>query len=1055
MSAIRPPERRQLTVMLCDLVGWTALSQRLDAEELTEFVQAYREHCTNVITGHDGVVAQYVGDAILAYFGYPRAHEDDAERAIRAALAIVGAPRSAASGSGVHIGIATGMVVVGNLATDAARLSLAKRELSGEAISAVGSALNLAARLQGLAEPGMIVVSEQTRRLAGAIFDYTDLGRHHLKGFDAPVQAWQVAGEARVRSRFHALRASTLTPLVDRQAELDKLRQAWASVQTGRGRAVLLSGEPGVGKSRLAEMVSRHMVERERRRLWYYCSPHLQNSPLAPFIRRISIDAGIAETDDGASKLHKLVSFVPQEIDNANEFVPLLADLLSIDYEDQYPALQMSPQRKKQAVLDALMRILETVASRQPFLLVVEDLHWIDPSSEELIGVLLERLETLPALAILTARPEFEARWRDTARLVHLPLAPLERNHSIEMIELICGERTISDAAVSHIAEHTDGLPLFIEDLTRDVFELEALHGAGIAASGQRSTFSIPTTLSDSLMARLDRLGSAKRIAQVAASIGREFSYELLAKIAEWPDEDLKEQVERLVESGLLMRPDASAALGYRFKHALVRDAAYSSLLKKEQISLHARIAKTLAEEFPELAQTQPEFLAHHFEAAKDIAKAVHYLVEAAELSARRSGFVEAVAQLERGLKLLDALPATEARTRQQLRLYLELGSVNAEHRGYSAPESGAAYNKALVLCRELGDAPELFSVFSGVGAYEITRANFAQCRELGEECLSRAAQQQSRPPFVIGHRILGGTSFLTGKFVDACEHLEDALRVYDEDPSLYRGTQELHAQDHKSTVLCYLALTLTLLGRLDRGLRAAESSLSHSKSLGNIHTVNFSLCFLAAMHHIRRNSQEALKRATESLELAREQGFATWIGVSQMIRGASLVRTGEREEGLKEIGSGMKGHSGIEAAAYQPFGISLLIEGLLAVDKVNEALGALAQALAISEKTGERFYLAELLRLKGEILSRQGRPAEAEDSICAAIEVSRQQQARLLELRSVVSLCRLLSEPRKTEALREMLVPVYKWFGEGVAAPDLDDARALIDSGTVAGIRR
>jgi class 3 adenylate cyclase/tetratricopeptide (TPR) repeat protein len=1055
MSTAHQPERRQLTVMLCDLVGWTALSTRIDAEELSEVVQTYRTRCTDIITRHGGSVAQYVGDAVLAYFGYPRAHEDDAERALRAALAIIAGGVASSSGeTRVHIGIATGMVVVGNLSGDAARLSMGVAELSGDPVSAVGSALNLAARLQGLADPGMAVVSDQTRRLAGAMFDYADMGSHQLKGFEAPVQAWRLVGEAKSRSRFQALRASALTPLVDRRSELEELQQAWESVQAGQGRAVLLSAEPGVGKSRLAEVVSREIVDRRCLRLWYHCSPHLQSSPFAPLVHHLGLAAGFAETDDDAAKLRKLVDIIPKRIEDTAQVVPLLADLLSIDCGGAYPPLQMSAQRKKQRLFQALAHVLQTIASRRAVLLVIEDLHWIDPSSDELIGLLVERLSTLPLLAILTARPEFEAHWQDSGQLVAMRLRPLERSDSIAMIELLRGARAMSEATVSHIADQTDGLPLFIEDLTRDVLELQDLHaGKSAAAQTGRLTFAIPTTLSDSLMARLDRLGTAKRVAQIGATVGREFSYELLARVADLPEEELKEQLYRLVEGGLLIRPGSTHVLGYRFKHALVRDAAYSSLLKKDQVALHARIAKTLADAFPEIEEVQPELLAYHFEAARDIDNALDYLIKAAELSAKRSGFVEAITLLERALGLLETQARSQARLQREIQVHLALGAINAEYRGFSAGDSGAAYSKALELCRELGNPPQIFTALSGLGSFEITRSGFERCRALADECLSRASQQQTRPPFVMGHRLLGGTLFLTGRLAGACEPLEQAISLYEQDQSLYRQAQGLYVQDHKSTALCYLGLTLTILGHLERGLQAAESGLIHSLALGVPHTVNFSLCYLAAVHHIRRDPQEAFRRATESLELARQQGFATWVGISQVIRGEALVGNGDVQAGLAELAGGMKAHSGMEATTYQPFGISLFVRGLVAANRLEEALGALTQAIAISEKTGERFYLAELLRLKGDVLAKIGRGAEAEDALRAAVELARQQGARLFELRSTASLAGLVDASRRQAVLREMLEPVYREFEESVVTRDLVEARALLGSGDDAGV--
>jgi class 3 adenylate cyclase/predicted ATPase len=1052
MSSVPVPERRQLTVMLCDLVGWTALAERLDAEELAEVVQAYRERCTSLITRHGGIVAQYVGDGILAYFGYPRAHEDDAERAIRAGLDIAATERSASqiAGSDVHIGIATGTVVVGDLARGDAHAPEGGAGPQGRAeISAVGSALNLAARLQGLADPGMVVVSEQTRRLSGGLFEYRDLGCHDLKGFDRPVHAWQVIGESATRSRFQALRASALTPLVDRQAELQEVQRLWESARAGQGRALLLSSEPGVGKSRLVDEVARRIVGRRSLRLWYYCAPHLQSSPLAPLVGQLTFAAGFTDRDDDGAKLEKLIGLIPHARDD--ETVPLLADLLSIRYEGKYPPLNMSPQRRKQRLFQVLMDLLATLASQGPVLLVAEDLHWIDPSSDELLGMLLDRLKGLPILAVLTARPEFHPHWNDRPHLRHLPLSPLDRRDSITMIELLCGDRSVPEPTIAQIADRADGLPLFIEDLTKDVLEVADLQqrDGGTATERARSAAAIPATLTDSLMSRLDRLGPAKTVAQIGAAIGREFPYELLAKVAERPEEHLKEELRRLVEAGLLISRPSTPVLTYAFKHALVRDAAYSSLLKKGQASLHARIAGILAKDFPETGESQPEVLAYHFQAAGDVDNAVHYLISAAKLSARRSGFVEAIAQLQGALGLLATQPRSQARLRLELRVHLALGGIYAEYRGFSSADCGRAYATALELCRELDDAPEVFAVLSGVGSFEITRANFAKCRALAEECLARAARQESKPPFIMGHLLLGGTLFLTAEFAAARNHLEEALRLYEEHHASQKGRQVLYVQEQKSVGLCYLALTLTALGYLDSGLRAGQSGLAHSQSLGGLHTINFSLCYLAAVHHFRRDSLAALRRATESLELAREQGFATWIGVSQMIRGEALIARGELEEGLKEITAGMNAHREMEAITYQPFGLSLLVKGLIAGGRLEEALGALDRALATSARTGERFYLAELLRLKGEILARKGGLSEAEHWLHEAIQVSRQQGAKLFELRSAVSLCGVLDEPRADAALRDVLKPVYEWFEEGHDAPDLRDARALLTATT------
>lgn len=973
----RGPERRQLTVMFCDVVESTRLALRLDPEELAEVIQAYRQLCAEIIKRHDGVVARLMGDGILAYFGYPRAHENDAERAIRAALGIAQTVWTEVTTVDlkVHIGIATGVVVVGDLPD------------GGESLAAIGPAPNLAARLEALAGPGEVVVSEQTRRLTGGLFDYHDLGHHDLKGFDAPIPAWRVTAERKIGSRFHALRASTRTPLVNRVAELEELRQLWEATKRGQGQALLIVSEPGVGKSRLTEVLAEQIVDPGCLRVWYHASPNLQSTPLAPVIRQFAIAAGFAEHDDDATRLRKLEALIPKLAMDAPGIVALLANLLSVRIEGEYAPVNMSPQRQKRRLFQVLMQSLEAFAAAGPFLLVVEDLHWIDPTSDELIGVLIDRLSDLKILVVLTARPEFQSHWEDKPRLRQMSLKPLDRDDTVAMIEAICGDEKLPAAAVAQIAERTDGLPLFIEDLTHDVLE-----GSSVA---------IPTTLNDSLMSRLDRLGSAKSVAETAAVIGREFSYELLVRIADLPEEHVRDELRRLVDAGLLVSGRSTAVLGYAFKHALVRDAAYANLLKKRQVALHGRIARALVEDFPELAETQPEVVAYHLQAAGELDDAADYLVRAAKLSARRSGFAEAIAHLDGALAILDKQPRGDARLHRELSVYRALGGIYAEHRGFSSQECGRAYKKALELCRELGDTPEIFAVLSGVGSYEITRAGFAQCRTLAEECLTRAANQASKPPFIMGHLLLGGTLFLQGEFTDARAHLEDALQLYDADQAPHRGKQVLYVQDQKSTGLCYLALTLTIMGNVDQGVAAGETGLAHSRALGGLHTINFSLCYLASVLYIGGRTQAALRCATESLESAREQGFATWIGISQVVRGAALVKTGQVEAGLAELAGGMEAHSGMQANAYQPFVLALWAEGLLAAGRDGEALDALNRAIALIDAQGERFYAAEVWRLKGEALAKGNDRADVERCLREALEIARRQGAGLFELRS------------------------------------------------------
>ena len=607
--------------------------------------------------------------AYSMYFGYPAAHEDDAERAVRAARELASADGESNAGFQVHIGIATGWVVVG-LAGDPSTPTPHGGVRGNSEVSAFGEAPNLAARLLDLAIPGSIVVSEQTRRLCGSTFEYRDLGTHQLKGFAEPMHAWQVLTESHAPSRFHALRAVELTPLVNRTAELEQISTLWQSVKEGHGVALLISGEAGVGKSRLVDEISKRIVDSGGLRLRYFCSSHLQNSPLAPLIRQLPRVAGFSEHDDVAAKLQKLRYFAAATSLDPNEVVPLLATVLSIPYEQTYPPLGMSPQRQRLRLFEVLIDLLATSAASRPALFVVEDLHWIDPSSDELVAMVVEAARRLPVMVIITTRPNYQPHWHRREHLIEVRLGTLDRLDSLTMIGWLCRDRSLESGTVEAIANRSDGLPLFIEDLTRDVLEVSALDSQ--SAKDTRSV-RIPATLRDTLMSRLDRMGSAKRVAQIGAVLGREFSYRLLSLVASRGAESLNEDIQRLVGSGLF-EPQLTATVPmYGFRHALVRDAAYSSLLKSEQIALHARVAQTLEQEFPEIVQRQPEMLAHHLQMAGDVDRAVSLWVDAARLSTRRSGFLEAIAQLDGALSLLPLSPDT--RSRWQLELRLQLGT--------------------------------------------------------------------------------------------------------------------------------------------------------------------------------------------------------------------------------------------------------------------------------------------------------------------------------------------------------------------------------------------
>ena len=675
---------------------------------------------------------------------------------------------------------------------------------------------------------------------------------------------------------------------------------------------------------------------------------------------------------------------------------------------------------------------------------MVEDLHWIDPSSDELVGLVVEACAGLPVLVIATSRSEHQPFWRERAHVTELRLATLDRADSLQMIQWLCRDYQVLDQTAAAIAERADGLPLFIEDLTRDILEASELQPPSPRPSGAHDH--IPATLRDALMSRLDRLGSAKEIAQIGAVIGREFPYRLLSRVAQRREDILKEEIHRLVGSGLLEPRRSASVATYAFRHALIRDAAYSSLLKAERKALHARIVEVLTTEFPEIVETQPEMAAYHLQMAGDVGGAVRLWIDAARLSAHRSGFVEAIAQLQGALDLLGTQDESEGRLQLELRVHMALGGIYTEQRGFSSPECGRAYAHALALCRRLGDARYvLCRACRGGIVRDHAWESLAIARAGGR--VSRAGGATDLDPGVCHGPRADGWHALSQRRV---RHNPAGISTRrcactEEDRTSQTGKRALYVQDQKATALCYLSVTMTIMGHLEAGLRAARAGVDHSRSLGAPHALNSSLCYLAGVHHVRRETSEASRYATEAFELAREQGFATWRGVSQVIRGGALATAGAFDEGLAEIVAGLEAHGEMDAMSYQTFMISVHGGGLLAAGRYDQAIRVLDDAIAAGEQRKERFYLAELLRLKGEALAATGRLLDAEHWLREAIATAQQQAARLFELRSAVSLCKLRRGDEQRIALQGVLAPICRWFEPDVESRDLAEAREML----------
>jgi class 3 adenylate cyclase len=735
-------ERRQLTVMFCDLVGSTALSTRLDPEEMREVLRLYQDACAGAVARFEGHVAKFMGDGVLAYFGWPKAHEDAAERAVCAGLEVVRivaalAPRGELRLE-VRVGVATGLVVVGDLIGEGA----AQEE------AVVGETPNLAARLQTLAEPGSVMLSPVTRQLVGDRFRYADLGAQHLKGFAEPVRAWRVIGEGRAEGRFEARQTGRVTPLVGRDHELGLLLDRWQQAKEGEGQVVALCGEPGVGKSRLVRALRERLAEEAYTPVSHFCSPYHQATALHPLVGLLERAAGLSREDPPERQLDQLEAMVATASADVAGVVPLFADLLAIPSGGRYPPLALSPQRQKERTFAALLDQLTGLAACQPVVALYEDVHWSDPTTLELLDLAVDRVQDLTALALVTFRPEFRPRWIGAVHVTLLNLNHLSRRQAAAMVEQVTRGKALPAEVLEQIVAKTDGVPLFVEELTKQVLESGLLHDGGdrYVLPGPLPPLAIPTTLYDSLVARLDRLAPVKEVAQIGAVIGRDFAHELIAAVAALGNDRLRDALQQLTGAELLFRRGAAPHATYVFKHALVRDAAYASLLRGKRQQLHARVAAVLEEQFPGEVEVAPGLLAHHWTEADLAEKAVDYRLKAGELAIRRSATREALTQLGKGLELLAGLPAGPERDRRELRLQIALGVALMAAKGWASPEAGRANARARELCERLGDTRHLFPALYGQWVLHVVGAELDVGRKVGEEFLGLARRHRDPP---------------------------------------------------------------------------------------------------------------------------------------------------------------------------------------------------------------------------------------------------------------------------------------------------------------------
>jgi class 3 adenylate cyclase/predicted ATPase len=1036
-------ERRQLTVLFCDLVDSTPLSRELDPEDFREVMRTYYETCRKVIDRFDGYIAQYLGDGLIVFFGYPQAHEDDAQRAVRAGLDII----TAVTGVGaemqirygvelaVRIGCHTGLVVVGEVVGEG------RHELM-----AAGDTPNIAARLQGVANHNTLAIGPLTHQLVSGFFDCRSLGTPPLKGVATRMEVFQVLGENSARTRLEALGQTGLTPLVGRTVEKRTLSDIWADAANGRGRAVVVNGEAGIGKSRLVHALSERATAEGAWLIPCHGSPYHRDTALHPFVDLFErVVLGSESGDSPAAKTQRLTAFFTASGLPADDVLSDLCVLLSLPPPKGSGASVLPPDQQKQRTLGALQTIIDRRAAQQPVLLIVEDLHWVDPTTLDMLTMLVNDIADRRILALFTARPEFDNPWRDSRAVTVLDLARLTSAEAAELSRRVAGGKPLPDGVVSDVVSKTDGIPLFIEELTKTLLESDLLteqHGRYELAA-PLPPLAIPNTLHDSLMARLDRLSATKSLAQLGAVIGREFSFGLLQAVSPWQDTQLTDGLHQLVAGEFLYQQGVPPNATYRFKHALIQDAAYQSLLKSTRQRHHQRIAAAIESGQPETVVSRPELLAHHYTQAGLTEQAVPYWYAAARSALDRDANSEACNHATRGLELVAALPDGRARAERELALELVYGAAKAYVTGPNSAED--AFSRACDLARELGDAHALFPALAGLAYSQIVCGRMRRARSLAEEFLARAEPVQDRLILAIGHWLLAYAAWWQGDVTVACEHSRRCLSYYD--PDLHLAGIAAYA-NNPGVVCGYLEpLSAWVLGYPTQASAGMERALVHARHLDHPQSLSVTLLFAAQLAQLRREPPAATMLAGQAMAISTEHGLHALTLWCLLPSGWAAAHQGDPEAAIADIGEAMARRRAFGMGAVWPWYLTLVAEAYGMTGQFDEAFRALDEAVEWVQRNDERLYAAEAHRIRGELLLSAPQPDPAQAELCfeLALAVARDQQARSWELRAATSMARLWQQQGRRDDARGLLAPLFEWFTEGFDTPDLKDAEALL----------
>ena len=1021
-------ERRYLTVMFCDLVGSTGISAELDAEEWRDLVSAYLDAASAAVTEMGGQVAKKLGDGLMSLFGYPVAHENDAERAARAALSIQRAlaelnRKNEGTGKPVltaRIGLETGPAVV---------------DAGGEIY---GDVANIAARVQALAEPGAVLVTARVQRQVAGLFVAEEHGTHTLRGVPEPTVLFKLV---RVSGGGRRSAQRNLTPLVGRDDEMTMLMRRWERARQGDGQLVLIVGEPGLGKSRLIEELHARLRDTPHTWVEWSCSQLLQNTPLHPIAEWGRQRFGGNEIP-AEQRLADLESSLAQvKLDPADN-VPLLAPLLDIPAPPEF-SLTLAPEELRRRQLAAMTGWVMAGARAQPVVLAFEDLHWADPTTLDVLRGLADRGVLAPLFIVATARPEFRPPWSMRSHHGTISLAPLDRLQVRNMVAELSARHALPRDVVEDVAARTGGVPLFIEEVTRLLLE-----------GGQQDGIQmIPPTLQQSLMARLDRLGPAREVAQIGAVIGRDFSYVLIRTVAGMDDSTLQTALERLAEADTLLVQGEPPNSNYRFKHALIQDAAYENLLKSRRHVLHRRVAEALRENPADTAVAEPELIAHHLTEAGLMEEAIEWWGTAGQRSLERSAFVEAVGHFSRALAQIAALPATPALRREEIKLQVALITPLIHVHGFAAPETKAAVDRANLLIERaeaIHEAPEdlllLFSVLYGLWVAQAVAFNDSDVvLELATQTLALAERRGATVPLMIGHRLVGTSLLYTGDFIESRKHLGQVIELYD--PAEHRSPAPPLGYDIRATALCFRSWSQWLLGFPDAGLADANQALKDARELGQAATLMFILAITTVTYIFSGHYETAIKSSDELIAMADEKGAALWRAWGTMNRGRALALSGQAAEAVHTISSGMSASRSTGAGYLLPVSLSDLARAYADLNQFEDARRRIGESITTLEATKEKWFEAEATRIAGEITLKSPEPdaAKAQAYFERSLAIARGQRAKSWELRAAMSVARLWRDQGKPRQAFELLAPVYGWFTEGLDTADLKEASMLL----------